>query len=79
MNNQPNIYIVETTSYSDECETPVLTAGKSFNLGYTNETKGIYKKLLAIIFDDFTTDSRLVDFSFKIKSSAMKILQVHKR
>ena len=75
---QPTRYIVETTGYSNEYGTPVLTAGKSFILGYTNETKGIYNNLPTIIFDDFTTDSRLVDFPFKVKSSAMKILQVHK-
>ena len=27
-----------------------------------------------IIFDDFTTSSQFVDFAFKVKSSAMKIL-----
>ena len=75
---QPSQYIVESTNYDDEFETPVLTAGKSFILGYTNETNGIYDKLPTIIFDDFTTDSRIVDFPFKVKSSAMKILQVHK-
>ncbi len=32
-----------------------------------------------IIFDDFTTDSRFVDFPFKIKSSAMKILRVKRK
>ena len=73
---QPTQYIVESTNYSNDYKTPVLTAGKSFVLGYTNETKGIYDKLPSIIFDDFTTDSRLVDFPFKVKSSAMKILQV---
>lgn len=56
--------------------TPVLTAGKSFIIGYTNETKGIYQNTPCIIFDDFTTDSKLVDFPFKVKSSAMKILKV---
>ena len=75
---QPTQYIVESTNYSDDYEIPVLTAGKSFILGYTNETNGIYRNLPAIIFDDFTTDSRLVDFPFKVKSSAMKILQVRK-
>jgi len=75
---QPTKYIVESTDYNDEYATPVLTAGKSFILGYTNETNGIYNKLPVIILDDFTTDSRLVDFPFKVKSSAMKILQVRK-
>ena len=75
---QPTQYIVESTDYDDEYKTPVLTAGKSFILGYTNESKGIYNNLPTIIFDDFTTDSRLVDFPFKVKSSAMKILQVNK-
>ena len=76
---QPTQYIVESTNYSDEYKTPVLTAGKSFILGYTNETTGIYNKLPTIIFDDFTTDSRFVDFPFKVKSSAMKILQVNEQ
>ncbi len=75
---QPSKYIVESTDYSEEYKTPVLTPGKSFILGYTNETKGIYTNTPTIIFDDFTTDSRYVDFPFKVKSSAMKILQVKK-
>ena len=74
--DQPQPFIVNDTNYSEEYSTPVLTAGKSFILGYTNEDFGIYNKLPAIIFDDFTTDSHLVDFPFKVKSSAMKILTV---
>ena len=54
-----------------------MTAGKSFIIGYTNETTGIYSNLPCIIFDDFTTDSKLVNFPFKVKSSAMKILKVN--
>ena len=73
---QPTPYIVKSTDYDDKYTTPVLTAGKSFIIGHTNETNGIYEKLPCIIFDDFTTDSKLVDFPFKVKSSAMKILQV---
>ena len=73
---QPTAYIVESTAYRDDYLIPVLTAGKSFVIGYTDEKEGIYNKLPCIIFDDFTTDSRLVDFPFKVKSSAMKILQV---
>ena len=73
---QPQAYIVSSTNYDDSYATPVLTAGKSFIIGYTDDTDGIYAKLPCIIFDDFTTDSRLVDFPFKVKSSAMKILQV---
>ena len=75
---QPAAYIVNSTSYNDSYPIPVLTAGKSFIIGYTNEVKGIYSKLPCIIFDDFTTDSKFVDFPFKVKSSAMKILQVRK-
>jgi type I restriction enzyme S subunit len=71
---QPTNYIVETENYSDKFNIPVLTAGKSFVLGYTNETTGVYSNLPAIIFDDFTTESKFVDFQFKVKSSAMKIL-----
>ncbi len=74
---QPTKYIVKSTEYDDSYATPVLTAGKSFVLGYTNEEDGIYHKdgLPVIIFDDFTTSSKYVDFSFKVKSSAMKILK----
>ena len=74
---QPQAYIVNSTEYSDKYKTPVLTAGKSFIIGYTNETNGIFNKLPVIIFDDFTTDSKYVDFPFKVKSSAMKILKVN--
>ncbi|HJG11464.1 MAG TPA: restriction endonuclease subunit S, partial [Bacteroides xylanisolvens] len=73
---QPQAYIVNSTDYNDRYLTPVLTAGKSFIIGYTNETEGIYQNTPCIIFDDFTTDSKLVNFSFKVKSSAMKILKV---
>ena len=75
---QPTAYIVNSTSYNDSYPIPVLTAGKSFIIGYTNEVKGVYSNLPCIIFDDFTTDSKFVDFPFKVKSSAMKILQVRK-
>ena len=75
---QPTAYIVNSTSYKDNYPIPVLTAGKSFIIGYTNEVEGIYSKLPCIIFDDFTTDSKLVNFPFKVKSSAIKILQVKK-
>ena len=70
---QPQSYIVEDTEYIDK-GTPVLTANKAFILGYTSETEGIYDKGDCIIFDDFTLDSKYVDFPFKVKSSAIKIL-----
>lgn len=72
---QPSKYIVKSTEYSDEYKTPVLTAGKSFILGYTDEKDGIFTDVPVIIFDDFTTDTKFVDFHFKVKSSAMKILK----
>ena len=71
---QPTPYIVESTKYNDAYKTPVLTAGKSFIIGYTDEADGIYTKLPVIIFDDFTTSTQYVNFNFKVKSSAMKIL-----
>ena len=74
---QPNKYIVESTNYNNKFHTPVLTAGQSFVLGYSNETNDIYsadKVSPVIIFDDFTTSNHWVDFPFKVKSSAMKIL-----
>ena len=74
---QPTKYIVEDTNYNDKYKTPVLTAGKSFILGYTKELSGIYDNLPCIIFDDFTTESKFVDFPFKVKSSAMKILNAN--
>ena len=73
---QPQAYIIDSTDYSEDYPIPVLTAGKSFIIGYTNETKGLCDNLPVIIFDDFTTDSHFVDFPFKVKSSAMKILRV---
>jgi type I restriction enzyme S subunit len=75
---QPTPYIVESTEYSDAFETPVLTAGASFILGYTDEAEGIYDQIPVIIFDDFTTASKYVNFPFKVKSSAMKILSANK-
>ncbi len=72
---QPTKYLVATSEYLELGTTPVLTAGKSFILGYTAETHGLFTNLPAIIFDDFTTDSKYVDFNFKAKSSAMKMLK----
>ena len=73
---QPTKYLVNSTNYSDEFDTPVLTAGKTFILGYTDEASGIYKASdnPVIIFDDFTTANKWVDFDFKAKSSAMKMI-----
>ncbi|SHM90276.1 restriction endonuclease subunit S [Flavobacterium xinjiangense] len=72
---QPTKYLVSSTEYDNSFATPVLTAGKTFILGYTNETNGIFENNLpVIIFDDFTTATQFVDFPFKAKSSAMKIL-----
>lgn len=70
---RPDNFIVETETYCEE-GIPVLTANKSFILGYTRESTGIYVNLPVIIFDDFTTDKKYVDFPFKVKSSAIKIL-----
>lgn len=72
---QPYKYTVDSTEYNDKSGIPVLTAGKSFLLGYTNEVHNVYKNTPVIIFDDFTTDSKFVDFPFKVKSSAMKFLK----
>ena len=75
---QPTKYIVKSTQYDNNYKTPVLTAGQSFILGYTNEERGIYrasKQEPTIIFDDFTTSFHWVDFDFKVKSSAIKMIK----
>ncbi len=75
---QPSKYIVKSTDYDNSYNIPVLTAGQTFILGYTNESKNIYtasKNDPTIIFDDFTTSFHWVDFNFKVKSSAMKMLR----
>lgn len=74
---QPGKYLVASTAYDNSYGTPVLTAGQTFILGYTDETSGIYAaspQEPVIIFDDFTTAFKWVDFPFKAKSSAMKML-----
>jgi type I restriction enzyme S subunit len=71
---QPTKYLVSSTEYDNSFETPVLTAGKTFVLGYTDEKENICTDYPLIIFDDFTTASKYVDFPFKAKSSAMKLL-----
>lgn len=74
---QPGNYIVQSEILKEKTKSsvPVLTANKSFILGYTEEKKGIYENPPVIIFDDFTTDTKFVDFKFKVKSSAMKLLR----
>ena len=71
---QPSKYLVSSTEYSDGYAIPVLTANKAFILGYTDENFGIYDKGECVIFDDFTMDVKFVNFPFKVKSSAIKIL-----
>ena len=72
---QPTQYLVASTAYNDSYEIPVVTAGKTFILGHTDETEGVFDEPLpVVIFDDFTTATQYVDFRFKAKSSAMKIL-----
>lgn len=74
---QPGKYLVKSTAYDDAFATPVLTAGQTFILGYTDEPDGVYEASEqdpVIIFDDFTTAFKWVEFPFKAKSSAMKML-----
>lgn len=71
---QPTKYIVKSTDYLETGNVPVLTAGKTHILGYTRETEGVYTNLPCILFDDFTTESRYIDYNFKVKSSATKLL-----
>lgn len=71
---RPDRYIVDDANYKD-CGVPVLTANKSFILGYINENYGVYEDVPVIIFDDFTVDCKYVNFPFKVKSSAIKILK----
>jgi type I restriction enzyme S subunit len=73
---QPTKYLVKSTEYYDNSEIAVLTANKSFILGYTDETDGVFENVPVIIFDDFTTASKFVEFPFKVKSSALKILKL---
>ena len=75
---QPSKYIVKNKQYNYLYSIPVLTAGKSFLLGYTDEVDGIYeasKVKPTIIFDDFTTSFHWVDFPCKVKSSALKFIR----
>ena len=75
---QPSKYIVKSTNYSNDYNVPVLTAGQTFVLGFTYEEENIYKASKqnpVIIFDDFTAGNHWVDFEFKVKSSAMKMIK----
>lgn len=70
---QPTKYIVKSEEYTDNRDDiPVLTANKAFILGYCKE--GNFYNKECIIFDDFTLDMKYVNFAFKVKSSAIKIL-----
>jgi len=74
---QPTKYLIERGDYDERNTTPVLTTGKHFILGYTNEKTGIYpasSENPVIIFDDFTTSFKWVNFPFKAKSSTMKMI-----
>ena len=72
---RPDRYIVQHDEYVERGDAPVLTANKSFVLGYTNETFGVCVDFPVIIFDDFTADCKYVTVPFKVKSSAIKLLR----
>lgn len=76
---QPNNYIIKGKILDEETPIPVLTPNKSFIKGYTKEKEGIFNDLPVIIFDDFTADNKFVNFPFKVKSSAMKILKLKEK
>ena len=71
---RPDKYIVSSTEYLEFGPTPVLTANKAFILGYTTEKNKYVNSKESIIFDDFTLDTKFVDFPYMVKSSAIKIL-----
>jgi type I restriction enzyme, S subunit len=72
---RPDRYIVHNTEYAERGNLPVLTANKSFILGYTDEDFGVCRSIPVIVFDDFTTGSKFATFPFKVKSSAIKLLR----
>ena len=72
---RPDSYIVHNTDYTERGDVPVLTANKSFILGYTHESFGVCRNLPVIVFDDFTTESKFSAVPFKVKSSAIKLLR----
>ncbi len=71
---RPDKYIVQSTESVEHGDVPVLTANKSFILHYTDEEFGVSHNIPVILFDDFTTDCKYVEFPFKVKSSAIKLL-----
>lgn len=72
---RPEKYIESEIDESKYGLIPVLTANKAFILGTTNNKLNCYTDLPVIIFDDFTVESKYVDFVFKVRSSAIKILK----
>ncbi|WP_337902415.1 hypothetical protein, partial [Mesomycoplasma ovipneumoniae] len=73
---QPWKYIESSTKYFNY-GIPVLTPGKTFVLGYAKDSKNIKKasgNSPIILFDDFTTQSRFINFDFKVRSSALKFI-----
>ena len=68
---QPTRYIVNSTDYDDNYRTPVLTAGQTFILGYTNETEGVYlsnKENPVIIFDNKLMQPPTIDDEVRVYS-----------
>ena len=72
---QPNKYIEDNFDnyYNLESKIPVLTPGKSFILGYTNNIENSFNDE-SILIDDFTLSMQYTTFPYKVKSSACKIL-----
>ena len=71
---QPWKYFASQINNKAKTGVPVLTANKGFVLGYSTDIN-FCTDIPTILFDDFTTDTKYVDFPFLVRSSAIKILR----
>ncbi|MDR0978531.1 MAG: restriction endonuclease subunit S [Lachnospiraceae bacterium] len=76
---RPDKYIIKSDKYIENAKTPVLTANKAFILGYTDEQNTYQTERESILFDDFTLDTKFIDFPYMLNSSALKILTIKNR
>lgn len=66
---------IKKGDYLDSGTYPIIDQGQEFVIGYTNDGKGLYKDVPAIIFGDHTRIIKYIDRPFFIGADGVKVLK----
>ena len=66
---------IKKSDYLDSGIYPIIDQGQEFVIGYTNDEKGLYNDVPAIIFGDHTRIIKYIDKPFFIGADGVKVLK----